>query len=82
LWRHRDRLTAPPLSLHDISYDDSAMSFRRRPEMLPDGGLAAYMERARRLVDELVASRPEPIGLPVTTDDFEHLRWFSYPDEA
>ena len=24
---------------------------------------------------------PEPLGAPLVTDDFEHLRWFPLPDE-
>jgi hypothetical protein len=82
LWHHRAGLADPPLSLHDIAYVDGEMAYRRRPEMLPDGGLSAYLERARSLIAQLVADRPEPLGLPDTTDDFEHLRWFSYPDEV
>ncbi|MFA9565642.1 MAG: aminotransferase class V-fold PLP-dependent enzyme, partial [Acidimicrobiales bacterium] len=82
LWRHRDGLGVAPLSLHDISYEDATMSFERRPEMLPDGGLPEYLDRARQLIAELAAGAPAPLGLPSTTDDFEHLRWFPYPDEG
>lgn len=82
LWRHRDGLATPPLSLHDISYTDGQMSFRRRPKILPEGGLAQYLQRARQLIDELATNQPEPLGLPSTTADFEHLRWFPYPDEG
>jgi selenocysteine lyase/cysteine desulfurase len=82
LWRHRGGLTTPPLSLLDIGYVDGAMSYRRRPTLLPEGGLPAYLERARALVEQLTDSQPEPLGLPATSADFEHLRWFHYPDEA
>jgi selenocysteine lyase/cysteine desulfurase len=82
LWRHRNGLTPPPLSLHDVTYRDGSMSFRRRPTMLPEGGLPMYLERARKLVDELTTTPPEPLGFPDTTTDFEHLRWFHYPDEV
>ena len=58
------------------------MKFLRRPDHLPEGGLAAYMEKARVLLGELVMKRPEPMGLPDVTADFEHLRWFHYPDEV
>jgi hypothetical protein len=50
--------------------------------MLPDGGLAAYLDRARALLGALADAPPSPIGLPDTTQDFEHLRWFPYPDEV
>ncbi len=82
LWHHRELLAAPPLSLHDVSYEGATMHYRRRPTMLPEGGLPAYLDRARRLVDELAARPPEPIGLPETNADFEHLRWFHYPGEV
>jgi selenocysteine lyase/cysteine desulfurase len=82
LWKHRDGLTPPPLSLHDVEYVGGEMTFRHRPQLLPDGGLSAYLDRARSLIDMLAGEPPEPQGLPATTDDFEHLRWFRYPDEA
>jgi selenocysteine lyase/cysteine desulfurase len=82
LWRHRGGLTPPPLSLLDITYDDGTMSYERRPALLPEGGLPAYLERAQGLIEQLAGSPPEPLGLPATTDDFEHLRWFHYPDEV
>ncbi len=81
LWHHRELLTIPPLSLDDISYEEATMSYRRRPTMLPTGGLSAYLDRARYLIDELAANPPSPLGLPETNADFEHLRWFHYPDE-
>ena len=81
LWKHRD-LAAAPLSLCDISYDSGAMAYHRRPRHLPEGGLAEYLARARALLGDLSDAAPTPLGLPSTTNDFEHLRWFPYPDEA
>jgi selenocysteine lyase/cysteine desulfurase len=80
LWRHRGGVTAPPLSLRDVCYVDGAMQYQRRPRVLPEGGLAEYLDRAWRLLHDLAPR--EPIGPPATTDDFEHLRWFPYPDEV
>jgi selenocysteine lyase/cysteine desulfurase len=82
LWRHREGLTPPPLSLLDISYESGSMSYHRRPRPLPEGGLAEYLDRARKLLNELAVASPEPQGFPTVTDDFELLRWFPYPDEA
>ncbi len=82
LWHHRELTSAPPLSLHDVSYDGGEMTYRRRPTMLPQGGLPAYLDRAKGLIAEFAANPPEPQGLPETNSDFEHLRWFHYPDEA
>ena len=82
LWRHRDGLADPPLSLHDVSYETGEMTYRRRPTPVPEGGLSEYLEKARALIGELASSRPAPLGLPETSADFEHLRWFRYPDES
>jgi len=82
LWRHRDGLGDPPLSLHDVSYAEGEMQYRRRPTPVPDGGLTEYLARAKLLIEELASTRPSPIGLPDTNADFEHLRWFQYPDEV
>ncbi|WP_367281734.1 aminotransferase class V-fold PLP-dependent enzyme [Ilumatobacter sp.] len=82
LWRHRDGLGEPPLSLHDVDYLAGSMHYQRRPHPLPAGGLSEYLDQAKALIGELTTSVPEPIGVPGTTEDFEHLRWFRYPDEA
>jgi selenocysteine lyase/cysteine desulfurase len=81
LWRHRDGLANPPLSLRDVRYLDGTMQASRRPTMLPEGGLPAYLERARALLDELERTMPAPLPHPPTSIDFEHLRWFHYADE-
>ena len=47
-----------------------------------EGGLTEYLGQARRLLADLADAPPHPLGLPTTTSDFEHLRWFPYPDEA
>jgi selenocysteine lyase/cysteine desulfurase len=82
LWKHRDGLVPPPLSLHDVSYDGGTVSFTRRPKPLPEGGLLAYLERARAVIDGVAELDLAPLGPPATTDDFERLRWFRYPDEG
>ncbi len=81
LWRHRSAAPKPPLSLHDLHYDDGGRLrypsvHRRAPEEM----LATQLEQARALL----ASRPdepswdadEPTGLPA---EFESLRWFELP---
>ena len=82
LWRHRDGVRTPPLSLFDIDYGSGDMVYHRPQQLFPDGGLADHLARARAVLAEAAADRPAPIGLPETTDDFEHLRWFPYPDES
>lgn len=82
LWKHRDGLVPPPLSLRDISYADGTFDYTRRPTLLPEGGLPGYLDRARALIDDVAAAELTPQGRPETTDEFERLRWFRYPDEA
>ena len=82
LWLHRQPLAEPPLSLHDIDYSTGAMAFRHRPHLHSDDDLAGYLDQAKAILDDLaLADPPEPLGAPLVTPDFEHLRWFPLPDE-
>ena len=82
LWKHRDGRQAAPLSLFDIDYRDGSMQYQRRPSLFAQGELSEYLARADLLLSDLGAAAPTPLGLPETNQDFEHLRWFPYPDEA
>jgi selenocysteine lyase/cysteine desulfurase len=81
LWRHRDGVGRVPFSLHDIDYSTGTMTYDRRPKTIADGALADHLDVARRLLDDACANPPAPAAAPVTTDDFETLRWFPYPGE-
>ena len=81
LWRHRDGVTTPPMSLHDINYDDGTMQYSHARATAPDSDFDLYREEAARIVAQTRASLPAPLGAPATTTDFEHLRWFPLPDE-
>jgi hypothetical protein len=82
LWRHRRPLTEPPLSLGDIEYGGGQMEYRHRPRLHSDDDLAGYLDEARKLVAGMSDSDlPEPLELPLVTEDFEYLRWFPLPDE-
>jgi selenocysteine lyase/cysteine desulfurase len=82
LWKHRTGLTTPPFSLNDISYPHGEMTYRRRVAMASAVKPDEHLEQARSLINQLCDTEPDPVGLPLTTADFEHLRWFHYPDEA
>lgn len=83
LWKHRKPLAEPPLSLFDIDYSDGDMQFRRRPHFHSDDDLAGYIDEARQIVADMATTAlPEPLGAPLVTEDFEHLRWFPLPDEV
>lgn len=83
LWRHRDGLQTPPMSLMDISFDQRGMVYadhRKRRDGTP---LAAYLDQAKTLMMQgSERSDVEALPVPETTEDFEHLRWFPYPSES
>ena len=84
LWRHEDGLAEPPMSLHDISYEDGTLVFPSRRRTADDSELRTYLAEARRIVEEVAASPGHGCagGPEVHTDDFEALRWFPLPEEA
>ncbi|HMQ25475.1 MAG TPA: aminotransferase class V-fold PLP-dependent enzyme [Acidimicrobiales bacterium] len=82
LWRHRLGQGAPPLSLHDVSYATGAMTYPRHPHADAEVDFAALLAEARRLLARAAQDRPEPLPRPEVTPDFEHLRWFPFPDDA
>ncbi len=80
LWRHRDGLVEPPLSLADISYEGGRMGYTAHRHREPESRLTGYLDEARAL---LAALPPTPPGEPLEVGpDFEALRWFLLPDEA
>ena len=81
LWRHRDGRGEAPMSLADISYDGGEMRYLHRRQQIADSGLAGYLTAAEELLTTAQGDLPDPLGLPEVTVDFEHLRWFPFPDE-
>ena len=81
LWHHRLGTRGPSMSLHEISYDAGGMHFvnRRRTEAID---LARHLDAAHALFHAGGAGRTESSAHPETNADFEHLRWFPYPDEV
>ncbi len=82
LWRHHQKRAAPPMSLFDISYESGEMEYEIRRQKGSRAGLRRYLDEARWLCTDAELNPPDPLGLPETTSDFEHLRWFPYPDEV
>ncbi len=80
LWVHRDPRSAPPMSLHDISYEAGSMVHQDRRERIAEPNLGAYLEHAQQLCG--AASESRALEAPETNPEFEHLRWFPYPAEA
>lgn len=81
LWNHRDGQAEPPMSLFDIEYSTGSMQYADRRRRQPEVDLPELVAEARRLCDEAAGAPPDKLGFPETTSDFEHLRWFPYPDE-
>ncbi len=88
LWRHRDGNPTPPRSLHSVSYRRSTadgpieMQVPHVASAPLSQGLGGYLVQTRELIDDLVRDRPAPPTRSITTDDFEHLRWFPYADAS
>jgi selenocysteine lyase/cysteine desulfurase len=82
-WRHQNTKPAHTKRLADISYANGKLEYRSRHITEPESTLPSYLEEARRIVDETVASFQ---GLPsretrLNPED-ERLRWFPLPGEA
>jgi len=82
LWIHRDGTPTPPMSLLDIDYSAGSMVTVERRLKAEAASMHDYLADAEAIIGGLKGSRPNPLGLPETSADFEHLRWFPYPDEA
>ncbi len=80
LWRHRDGLSAPPLSLYDLRYEGGELKYPSHRRTEGDERLAAYLTEAQRIFAE--AGPPGTVDTLDVTEDFEHLRWFPLPGEA
>ncbi|MCP3989749.1 MAG: aminotransferase class V-fold PLP-dependent enzyme [Actinomycetia bacterium] len=81
LWHHRGPPPSPTMSLHDISYANGELQFANLRRTGP-ADFDHYLDEARRLCADVEASPPDPSEPPTTNPDFEHLRWFPYPQEA
>ena len=84
LWRHRDGIPTPPMSLRDIRYVGGKMQYRARHATEPEWALADYLIEARAVFDAASArlgDEPSVVD-PALSDDFHHLRWFPLPSEA
>lgn len=81
LWRHRNGLAKPPMSLADVSFDSSGATFPVRPPR-EETVLASHLESAAALVAELGPVSYQPHNLDWATEHFESLRWFVVPEEV
>jgi hypothetical protein len=81
LWRHRDGPVDPPRSLGDITYTGGTVDWPHPDTSSTAASFDTYLDEARALLGAGV-DRPPPLPAPEVTTDFEHLRWFWFPDEV
>lgn len=74
VWRHRDGLAAPPLSLESFLADADPP-----PATEPLGRLADYLDEGRKLLEE---AELDGAAADVLTPGSEALRWFPLPSEV
>jgi len=74
VWRHRDGLVAPPLTLDGFLNADAPDR-----ETEPIDRLAVYLDQARRILENAVSGAQAPPPLPSSA---EKLRWFPLPSEV
>ncbi len=83
MWRHRDGVPEPPLSLHGIRFDGGAMTWPAHRHREPETRLAAYLDEARTILARAPRALPGPtIADGAVGDDFEDLRWFLLPEDV
>lgn len=83
LWRHKQGMAEPPMSLRNIRYVGGKMQYRARHATEPEWALGDYLVEAARIFDEAGERlRDVEIEDPPLSDDYHHLRWFPLPSEA
>jgi selenocysteine lyase/cysteine desulfurase len=80
LWRHRDGLAEPPLSLRDIEYQGGTLQYPRDRHTAGEDALAGYLTEAERIFTEAEAAHPAAEHIELG-QGFEALRWFPVPEE-
>jgi hypothetical protein len=78
LWRHAGVRAEPPMSLHDVSYTSGEMRYENRRTTVAQDP-QRYLAEAHALC---AGAQQAPLAPPDTNADFEHLRWFPYPDDV
>jgi len=83
LWRHRDGLPEPPLSLRDIRFEDGTMTWPAHRHREPESRLAVYLDEARERLAAPARRLAAPTIAPGSVGpDFEDLRWFLLPEDV
>ncbi|MDO8302832.1 MAG: aminotransferase class V-fold PLP-dependent enzyme, partial [Sedimentisphaerales bacterium] len=76
-WVHRKGRPTPVLSLHDLSYPEGLLSYRRHHATDPETALQSYLTEALKIADEMSATIATlDVEDPVLSAEAENLRWF------
>jgi hypothetical protein len=78
LWRHRDGLPRPQITLHEVGYSpDGNLTYPRRHARAGEEAFPGYLRQARAVLIALPSHIEDgPTGL---SPEFEALRWFPLP---
>lgn len=80
LWHHKRGDSGPAMSLREVSYAAGEMTFDNRRQTA-DINLKEHLDNARALFSDARQHPADAFVHPETNADFEHLRWFPYPDD-
>ena len=80
LWHHKHGNIDPAMSLREISYETGEMRYENR-RRTQEVDLARHLDAAKTLMAEARTRPDQAFAHPQTNADFEHLRWFPYPDD-
>jgi selenocysteine lyase/cysteine desulfurase len=82
-WRHRAHNPADVLRLDSLSYRNGKLEYRSRHATEPEWALPSYITEAKQIIAAATTElRTLNVIDPVTTRDFEELRWFPLPSEV
>jgi selenocysteine lyase/cysteine desulfurase len=82
MWRHRAGMPEAAMSLSKLSYRSGKLEYRSVHTREPEWVLASYLDEARKILERDVRQLDGlRIEDPVTSADFEALRWFPLPGE-
>jgi hypothetical protein len=82
-WRHRAHNPADVLRLESLSYRTGKLEYRSRHATEPEWALPSYITEAKQIIAAATTElRTLNVIDPVTTQDFEELRWFPLPSEV
>ena len=81
-WVHRKGRPTPVLSLHDLSYPEGLLSYRRQHATDPETALQGYLTEALKIAEGMNTSITSiDVEDPVLSAEAENLRWFPLPSE-